>query len=88
MAGVADAPPKPLAKQNGFQAQVGTGLAVVAAGGAQAAQYAPTVKGWADKLSDYTGSPIIQHAVTIMLTVAGGLTLLGILSAVLKQRTA
>jgi hypothetical protein len=88
MAGIADAKPKPLAKQNTFQAQVGAGVAVVGAAGAQVSQYAPTVKGWADKLSDFTGSPIIQHAVTILLTVAGGLTLIGIASQILKQRSA
>lgn len=86
LAGVADAKGKPLAKQNTFQAQVGAAVAVVGAGGAQVATYAPTVKGWADQLSDYTGAPIIQHAVTILLTVAGGLTLVGIGSQILKQR--
>lgn len=88
MAGVADAKPKPLAKQTSFQARIGTGAAVVVAGGAQAAQYAPVVKGWADKLSEYTGSPIIQHVVTIFITVAGGLVLIGIISDMLKQRSA
>lgn len=88
LAGVADAPPPKLATQHTFQAQVGAGVAVVGAGAAQVAQYAPTVKGWADQLSDYTGSPIIQHAVTVMLTVAGGLTIVGIAAQFLKQRTA
>lgn len=86
MAGVADAPPKPLVKKTSFQTQIGTGVAVIGAAGTQAAQYAPTVKSWADKLTDYTGSPIIQHAVTVLLTIAGGLTLLGIVSSILKQR--
>lgn len=86
MAGVADVKPPPLAKKTTFQAQVGAGVAVIAAAGGQAAQYAPTVKGWADKLTDYTGSPIVQHAVTVLLTVAGGLTLIGIASQILKQR--
>jgi hypothetical protein len=85
---VADAPPPKLATQHTFQAQVGAGVAVVGAAGAQVAQYAPTVKGWADQLGDFTGAPIIQHAVTVLLTVAGGLTLVGIASQILKQKAA
>lgn len=88
MAGVADAKPKPLVKQNTFMTQVGTGVAVVGAGATQVAQYAPTVKGWADQLSDYTGVPVIQHVVAVMLTVAGGLTVLGIVAGILKQKAA
>ena len=87
MAGVADAAPPPLIKKPSFQTQIGAGAAVVATAGAHAAQYAPVVKSWADKLSDYTGSPVIQHATTVLLTVAGGLTAVGIVSQVVKQRT-
>jgi hypothetical protein len=57
------------------------------AGGIEVAKQAPTVKGWADQLSAFTGSPIIEHAVTVLLTVAGGLTILGIAAEVLKQRS-
>jgi hypothetical protein len=85
MAGISDAKPKPLVKQTSFIAQAATGVSVA---GAACAQYAPTVKTWADKLADYTGSPIIQHAVTILLTVAGVLTLVGLASSILKQRAA
>jgi hypothetical protein len=88
LAGVADARPPSLAIQHSFQAQVGAGVAVLGAAGAHLGQYAPTVKGWADQLSAFTGAPVIQHAVTILLTVAGGLTLVGIGSQILKQRTA
>ena len=88
MAGIADAKPPPLATQHTFQTQVGAGVAVVGAAGAHVAQYAPTVKGWADQLGDYAGAPLIQHAVTILLTVAGGLVLLGIASQFLKQKAA
>lgn len=88
LAGVADAKPAPLAAQHTFQTQVGAGVAVVGAAGAHVASFAPTVKGWADQLGDYAGAPIIQHAVTILLTVAGGLAILGIVSQVLKQRAA
>lgn len=87
MAGVADAKPKPLGKQTTFLAQAGGAVTLVAGGGLQVAEYAPTVKSWADKLSAYTGSPIIQHVVTILLTVAGGLILIGVVSSMLKQRT-
>ena len=86
MAGVADVKAKPLVKQNTFQAQVGAGVAVVGAGATQAAQYAPTVKGWADQLAGYAGSPVIQHVSTVLLTVAGGLTVLGIAASILKQK--
>lgn len=89
-AGVADAPPKPLVKSTPFVAQVGTAVAAAGAGTVQiastASSYAPTIKSWADKLSDYTGSSVIQTVVTILLTVAGGLALLGIVTAVMKQR--
>jgi hypothetical protein len=88
LAGVADAPPPKLSTQHTFQAQVGAGVAVVGTAATHVAQYAPTVKGWADKLSDFTGSPIIQHVQTVLLTVAGGLILLGLASQILKQRTA
>jgi hypothetical protein len=88
LAGVADSKPPPLKTQKTFLAQAGAAAAMVGAGGTQLAQYAPTVKTAADKLSDYTGSPIVQHAVTILLTVAGGLTMVGIASAYLKQRSA
>jgi len=88
LAGVADAKPPPLTTQHSFQAQVGASVAVIGAAGAHLGQYAPTVKNWAGQLSGFTGAPIIQHAVTILLTVGGGLTLVGIASQILKQRTA
>lgn len=88
LAGVSDAKPPPLATQRTFQAQVGAGVAVVGAGAGQVAQYAPTVKGWADQLGTYAGAPIVQHIVTVLLTVAGGLAILGIASQVLKQKAA
>lgn len=87
-AGIADAPAKPLVASNTFKAQAGAAVATVAAGATTVAQYAGPVKDAADKLSDYTGSPIIQHAVTVLLTVAGGLTLLGVASAWLQHRKA
>ena len=85
MAGVADAKPKPLVKQKAFVAQAATGVSVA---GAACAQYAAPVKEAADKLADFTGAPIISHAVTILLTIAGLCTLAGIAAAVLKQKAA
>lgn len=85
LAGVHDAKPKPLAKQTTFIAQAATGASVV---GAACAQYAAPVKDAADKLADYTGAPVISHAVTALLTIAGLCTLAGIVSAMLKQRAA
>jgi hypothetical protein len=88
LAGVADAKPKPLHQQKTFQAQVGAGVAAAGAAVAHVAQYAPTIKGWADQISAFAGSPIMAHVMTILLTVAGGLTLVGIATQMLKQRTA
>lgn len=85
LAGVADAKPKPLAKQAPFLAQAATGVSVA---GAACAQYAAPVKQAADKLADYTGAPIIAHATTVLLTVAGLMTLAGIVAAWLKQKAA
>lgn len=83
LAGVHDAKPKPLVQQKSFVAQGLTGVAVAGAG---VAEYAPAVKKAADGLSDYTGAPIIQHVVTIMLTIAGLCVVAGMVSAWLKQR--
>jgi len=88
LAGVADAKPVPLVAHTGFQAQVGGAAAMVGAGAAQISSYAPTVKGWADQLGSYAGAPLVQHAVTVLLTVAGGLAFLGIVSQILKQKAA
>lgn len=88
LAGVSDAKPPPLASQHTFQTQVAGGVAVAGAAATHVASYAPTVKGWADQLGDYAGAPIVQHAVSVLLTVAGGLAILGIVSQVLKQKAA
>ena len=88
LAGVSDAKPAPLVTQHTFQTQVAGGVAVAGAAVGQVSQYAPTVKGWADQLGTYAGAPIVQHVVTVLLTVAGGLAILGIASQVLKQKAA
>jgi hypothetical protein len=82
MAGVSDAAPKPLVKQPGFQAQA---LAAVATTGAVCAQYAEPVKKAADQLAGFTGSPIISHVYTVLLTIAGIATLAGLIAAFAKQ---
>jgi hypothetical protein len=79
------APPKPLAKQASFVTKVG---GVATAGAAACATYAPQVKGWADQLAGFTGAPIIAHAQTALLTVAGGLLMASIVFSVLKQKAA
>lgn len=92
LAGVAGAKPPSVTKSNSFIAQAGSAVAVVGAGaaqfGSQAAGYAPTVKTAADKLSEFTGAPLIAHAVTVLLTVAGGLTIVGLAADFLKHRNA
>jgi hypothetical protein len=94
MAGIVDAPtpvaltpppPKPLVKQGPFMTKVGAGVAVA---GSACATYAPTVKSWADQLAAFTGSPIIAHAQTALLTLAGGLLIASIVFSVMKQRAA
>lgn len=82
---VVTAPPKPLVKQASFVTKV-AGVAV-GAGGA-AAQYAPTVKSWADQLKDYTDSPIIQHIAMTLITLAGVLLLVSLGASMLKQHAA
>lgn len=88
MAGVADAKPKPLVAQGSFQAHAGAVAAAACAGCVKAASYAPHLKDAADQLSGFAGgAPLIQHAVTVLLTVGGGLTLVGLAASALKQRT-
>lgn len=90
MAGVSDAKPKALAKQGSFVAQVGAAGTLGVAGAAhvatQLAGFAPAVKDATDQLSAFSGAPIISHVTTVLMTVGGGLTLLGIAAAMLKQK--
>ena len=88
LAGVAGAPPPKLSAQKPFVAKVGAATAMVSAGVAQLSSSAPTVKGWADQLSAYTGSPIVQHVVTVLITVAGGLTVLSIVYSMIDHKKA
>ncbi len=88
LAGVAGAKAAPLTTQKPFIAKVGAATTLGMAGAAQLSTYAPTVKGWADQLSAYTGSPFIQHVVTVLITVAGGLTLLSIAYSLIDHRKA
>lgn len=84
-ASLTPAPPKPLVKQGPFMTKVGAGVAVA---GSACATYAPTVKSWADQLAAFTGSPIIAHAQTALLTLAGGLLIASIAFSIMKQRAA
>lgn len=87
-AGISDAPPKPLHQQTSFVAHAAGAVGLAGAAAAKVAEYAPQVKNAADQLSPFAASPMIGHAVTALLTVGGGLTLLGLASQVLKQRAA
>lgn len=83
LAGVADAKPKPLTSQVSFISQTG---ALAAGGLAICSQYAAPVKQAASQLADFTGAPIISHAYTVLLTIAGVLTLAGIVANWLKHK--
>jgi len=85
MAGVSDAKGLPLTKQKPFLAQAGSAAALLSAVGAHLASYAPLVKGWADELGEFVGAPVIQHAQTVLLTVAGGLTIAGIVATAVNH---
>lgn len=85
-AGVSDAPPKPLMAQGHFQAQAGAAASAAVAGAVKVSAYAPTVKDWAGQLDAYAGAPLVAHAISVLLTVAGGLALLGLAAQILKQR--
>lgn len=83
MAGISDAKPKPLVKETSFVTKAAGGGALALAA---CAEYAKPVKSAADQLADYTGSPIISHAYTALLTVAGLLVGASILASFLKKR--
>lgn len=78
-------PPKPLHQQTSFMTKAGAGVTLA---GGLAAQYAPTVKGWGDTLRGFADSPVIQNIATTMLTVAGMLLLVSLVSSVFKQKAA
>jgi lysozyme len=78
-------PTKPLAKQTSFVTKAMAGASLV---GGAAAQYVPTVKGWADQLKDFTDSPIIGHIAMGLTTLAGGLLVVSLVSSFLKQKAA
>lgn len=86
-AGVHDVKPRPLFAQTEVKAQLGAVGSLVAGGGLAASEHAPAIKSWADKLSDFTGSPLIQAIVTGLLTLAGVLVLVGLASKAWKQKT-
>lgn len=81
MAGVVGAK-VPLMRQTGFVAQAGT---AVVAGAAAVSQYAAPIKGAADQLSGYTSAPLIAKIVTVLITVAGVLSLIGVLASIKRH---
>jgi hypothetical protein len=90
-AGIFDAKPKALMAQKSFVAQAGAGVAVVGGACVQGlntvVEYAPTVKGWANQLTDYAASPFISAIATGITTVAGCLVILGIVLKIMKHNS-
>lgn len=83
LAAVSGAKKKPLAKQTTFIAQAAT---TVASCGAAVATVSEPVKKAADGLAPFAGSPLIERIQIALITLAGLAALVGILSALLKQR--
>lgn len=83
LAGVADAPPKPLVRKTDVWTQAG---GAVASCGAALATYSEPVHQVAQQLGPYASAPVIQRLVVVLTTLAGILAVSGILSAALKQR--
>lgn len=83
LAGISDARPKALAKQLPFVAQAATGASVC---GAAVAQFSAPIKSAADQLAPFASAPIIQNAVTVLITLAGVCAGVGILASWLKHR--
>lgn len=83
MAGIKDAPAKPLIKRGEFQAQA---IGTLSSGAGVVALAAEPVKKAAEGLDPFTGSPIIQQIVMVLLTVAGAATLIGVIGSWLKSR--
>lgn len=83
MAGVAGAKTRPLSNQPSFLSQTVTG---VTACGAAVATYSEPVKKAADGLAPFAGSPVIERVQIALITIAGVMALVGIVSAYLRQR--
>ncbi len=83
MAGVSDAPKKPLLKQGAFTTQA---AAATASGLGLMATVAEPVKKAADGLEPFQGSPLIAQVTIGLLTVAGAATLAGVVGTWLKHR--
>lgn len=83
MAGIHDAPKKPLIRQGAFVTQAGTAVA----GGLSAVSLAAEpVKKAAEGLEPFSGSPIIVQLATALVTIAGILALAGVVGTWLKHR--
>lgn len=83
MAGVSDAPKKPLIRQGAFTTQA---TAAAASGLGVVATVAEPIKKASDGLEPFQGSPIISHIVIALLTIAGIATLAGVVGTWLKHR--
>lgn len=83
LAGVHGVPSKPLVKQTSF---VTKGAAAVLGTGAAAANAVDPIHSLADKLGPYSASPVIQRAVTVLLTGAAVCLAWSVIASMLKQR--
>jgi hypothetical protein len=83
MAGVADAPAKPLAKKGAFVTQATTATATTLG---LVASVSEPVKKAADGLEPFSGSPIIGQIVIGLLTLAGAAALAGTIGTWLQHR--
>lgn len=83
LAGVHGVPTKPLTQQTSF---VTKGVAAVLGTGAAAANAVDPIHSLADKLGPYSASPVIQRAVTVLLTGAAVLLAWSVIASMLKQR--
>lgn len=84
-AGVHDVKPKGLFAGGEMKALAGVAVTSVAGAGSSVAEHAPTIKGWANQLSDFAGSPLIQWIATGLITLAGVLALIGIISKAINR---
>lgn len=83
MAGIHNAPPKPLMQRTAFKAQA---VAGTASGLGLVATLSEPVKKAADGLEPFTASPMIQQVAIGLVTLAGVAALAGMASEALKRR--
>lgn len=83
MAGIHDAPKKPLVKKGAFVAQATAGAGTTLALASQAVE---PVKKVADGLDPFTASPVVQQIGMALLTICAGLSIIGAIGVWLQHR--